>query len=147
MRINKLQFPCFEPYGKATAEVYFAGCKRLCKGCHNPELQDFSCGENASNKHIRYMLDRISYIRAISFLGGEPLDQQKFAVQGFVETLQAFLPGKEFWLFTGYEFKDVPKWCLENFDYIKVGEYREELKQEGFPASSNQKLLTRGKDY
>ena len=55
------------------------------------------------------------------------------------------MPKKEYWLFTRYE--DLPCWVLEFFDVIKIGEYKQDLKVDGFPASSNQKILKRGRDY
>jgi hypothetical protein len=51
------------------------------------------------------------------------------------------------WLFTGSEKEKIPLWGFEYFDRIKVGSYKEELKQDGFPSSSNQRMLVKRKDY
>lgn len=147
MKIAKIQFPCFVPYNKSTLEIYVSGCKRKCKNCHNPELHDYNVGEKITHKHIKYILNRKNLFDAIAILGGEPLEQNCFAFGEFIGNLRLFLRDKEYWLFTGYKKEELSDWLFENFDYIKIGEYREDLKQEGFPASSNQKLLRKGVDY
>ena len=75
---------------------------------------------------------------------------QYFTAEGLQKLKEEFKT-KEFWLFTGYNLEDLQKdefdWVFMFFDVIKVGPYVEELKQERFPASSNQKVLKKGVDY
>lgn len=144
-----IQYPVFNPYQKATCELYVAGCKRECPGCHNPSLKSFSgVGEELNLEHlVSYLEERKTLFSIISITGGDLYYQEELEAMRFCSTLKLCFPKKQFWLFTGSELEDLPKWYLKIFDVIKVGAYREEFKQEGFPASSNQKLLYKGKDY
>jgi len=135
-------------------DIYLSGCTRHCKGCHNYELWDFKEGTNYLD-----VLDGITQrvkefdiaIDNIMLLGGEPLDQDKEDLLYLTTYLYAL--GRPLWLFTGYEFKDVPTNLLRWYDYIKCGDYKEELAckdniQYGISlATSNQKIYKKGVDY
>jgi len=159
MNIASIQWPTFNPYGKATVELYVSGCNRRCKNCHNPELQNYNYGESINFENlINYLKDREKLFSIISITGGDLLEQKESEAEELILKLKENFPHKEYWLFTGAtfeEFVDIEEqtgdilfvWIKKYFDYIKVGPYKEELKQEGFPSSSNQKLLKKGKDY
>ena len=148
MKIGGEVFPAFNPYSKSTYEIHISGCTRHCKGCHNYDLQDFNFGEELNlNKYIEKLKKRAKFYDAIAVLGGDLLCQDFFEAKTFAVTLRTAFPKKELWLFTGEEIHSVPKWAKAIFDYIKVGPYMEKFWQEGFPASSNQKLLKKGVDY
>ena len=140
MRISNFQYPAFEPYKKATLEVYMQGCLRdTCTGpCHNPALRDMCGGEEWTIDEVfNWIEERKDLFDCISFTGGDPLFQES-ELKKLVEKLIF----KCLWLFTGEDDWDkIPQWCKEKFDYIKYGGYKTELRQEGFPASSNQKLV------
>lgn len=134
-------------------EIYFSGCKRNCYGCHNPELQDFNKGIDYYKwlKQINLKLVEFdSIIDNVWILGGEPLDNDYWNI---FEVILHIPKDKQIWLFTGYDFEEVPLifkiWC----NYIKCGAYIEELKtsdniQYGIKlATSNQKIYKKGKDY
>ena len=145
MKIAKIQTGVFNPYEESAIEIYTAGCKKTCKGCHNPELHDFCIGEDASIYHHEYILERKDLFEVVSLLGGEPLDCREFPLREWIGALKMYLTNKKFWLFTRYT--ELPEWVFKIFDVIKSGAYKEELKQEGFPASSNQKILKKGIHY
>lgn len=148
MNLGGVQFPVFKPYEKATFEIYISGCNKKCVGCHNPELQDFNFGSVLEiTKLIEFMLERKQLFSIISVVGGELLDQKEDEVKNFIYVVKKNFPDKEFWIFTGKSKKEVPDWVLQYFDKIKVGHFDVQLKQEGFPASSNQQLLIKGRDY
>jgi len=148
MNIANVQFPIFEPYNKPTYEIYVSGCYRGCKGCHNYYLRDFNYGEKLDIANmVNNMLERELLFDIVSFLGGEPLDQDKEELVSLIKEIKDKLPNKKLWLFTGYDKKEVDKELFKYFDVIKVGCYIEELQQDGFPASSNQKVLIKGEDY
>jgi len=148
IKIAKIQFPVFNPYIKSTIEIYVSGCNRKCFNCHNSELQNFDYGEELNiKKLIRYLKERETFFDIISIVGGDLLEQNDLEAFLFIEKLQDYFKDKEFWLFTGSNIEQCSLWVLNCFDKIKVGSYKEELKQEGFPASSNQKLLIKGIDY
>lgn len=147
MKIN-LQFPVFLPYKKATCEIYVSGCKKNCYNCHNLELKSFEVGEELDlEKLVAYLEERKELFSIISITGGDLYWQNELEAMRLCSTLKLCFPEKEFWLFTGAEFNQLPKWYFKIFDFMKVGSYREELKQIGFPASSNQQLLKKGQDY
>lgn len=147
MNIADVQFPVFNPYKKATVEIYLSGCTIKCDGCQNIELQSFNYGKKLDVVHLLTELKEYEkYISYISILGGEPLDQSEHDFVHLCSQLSIAL-NKPMWLFTGKEKNQIPEYCYDLFDYIKYGKYEESLKQEGFPASSNQKLIKRGVDY
>lgn len=156
MKIAKILFPCFNPYNKSAIEIYVSGCKGYlnkngetvhCKNCHNPQLWNFNQGKKFDYSTLCYIRERSDLFECISFLGGEPLDGDLEEFEVLIKFLRQIFDDKEFWLFSRYELTDIPKFCKDCFDYIKVGRYLEEFKQEGFPASSNQKLLKKGLNY
>ena len=142
MKIAHIQFPVFKPYEKPAVEIYVAGCKRNCKGCHNEEAKDFDNGYEAERELIQaYLTERESLFDIISVTGGDLLCQDKGDAFALSFLLRNQFPKKELWLFTGEDnFENIPLWAQIMFDVIKYGSYKEELKQEGFPASSNQKI-------
>ncbi|SFH22498.1 anaerobic ribonucleoside-triphosphate reductase activating protein [Desulfotomaculum arcticum] len=124
--------------------VFFQGCKKRCPGCHNPELQPFDGGMELD---IRQIKDRIwrnrDWYEAVVLAGGEPLEQPEA-----LEDLLEFLRGTniESWLYTGYEPDEIPATIKELADVIVAGPYRQDLHAEGFPASSNQRVVRRHED-
>ena len=147
MNIGGIQFPCFLPYGKPTYEIYVSGCDHSCDDCHNPELQDFNYGYQWSKSNILVMKEREHLFEVISIMGGDLLCQPIGDSVQFMVSLTNEFPNKEFWLFTGKEPNEIKNWVWSYFDYIKVEKYNKELKQDGFPSSSNQRVLSKGKDY
>lgn len=148
MKLGGEVFPAFKPYDKPTYEIHISGCKNNCKGCHNKVLQDFDYGEDLDVvKYFTKLKERTKFYEAICIMGGDLLDQDIIEMMDFCKLLQVSFSDKELWLFTGKQIQEIPEELLEIFDYIKVGEYKEELQQEGFPSSKNQKLLKKGVDY
>lgn len=140
----------------STLEIYLSGCTRGCVGCHNPELQDFKIG----TQYLEYMprltnqLSK-SFVDNIAIMGGEPLEQGRVNLEAFIKKLKSFdkYNKRNIWLYTGFEFKDVPHWILSNVDYIKCGRYDASLRDETYAshgiqlASTNQRVYKRGVDY
>lgn len=145
MKLASIQFPCFNPYNKATVEIFVSGCTRNCMNCCNPRLQDFNLGKELDIEDlITWLNERKGLFKAISIVGGDLLCQNEKEALELVFRLKQAFKDKEFWLFTGFDdFEVIPQWCKEQFDYIKYGSYKEELKQDGFPASTNQILWKR----
>lgn len=142
------QFPVFNPYGKATCEVYVSGCRANCLNCHNPELQSFEVGEELNTgKLVDYLEERQELFSIISITGGDLFYQDELEAMKLCSTLKLCFPEKEFWLFTGAEMRNLPIWYFKIFNVVKTGVYDESKKQAGFPASSNQKLYKKGLDY
>ena len=75
--------------------VYFAGClpnkcgNQNCPGCHNPEAQKFTAGEEYIEETKNYILGlcKNPYIAGLTICGGEPYDQDE---NQLIELLQEF---------------------------------------------------------
>lgn len=150
IKIGGCVFPAFIPYGKATFEIYVSGCTRGCKGCHNTELSSFDYGLDTSIEEYitKILLPRADLYDIIAVTGGDLLCQDSTEAEHLAKTLRQKFPNKEMWLFTGEdEIENVPQWAKEIFDVIKTGRYDETLRTGMFPASSNQKVLSKDKDY
>jgi len=148
MKIANIQHPIFLPYNKPTIEIFISGCndgKGRCKKCHNPQLWNFDVGDEINDNFYKNLKEKEDFYECISLLGGCPLDQDRHDLLDFLMRLRHLFPDKEKWLFTGKD--EVPNWVKEYFDYIKIGKYDENLKTDGFPASSNQRVLKRGVDF
>ncbi|MDP4224886.1 MAG: 4Fe-4S cluster-binding domain-containing protein [Bacteroidota bacterium] len=116
--------------------VYFQGCKRRCKGCHNPTLQTFDNGFEMDVKDIfKPILEHINEYDSIAIMGGEPLEQLD-ALEELLKISSSY--GLKSWLYTGYNYEEVPWHICKLANVIVAGEYIEELRTNGFPASSNQ---------
>jgi len=75
----------------------------------------------------------------VAFLGGEPTDQLQFLLHmcGRIQKET----NKKIALYTGREFEILPKELLVFPLLIVCGPYQKKLHQEGWPASSNQRVF------
>ncbi len=135
-------------------EIYVAGCKQHCPGCHNPELQVFGKGKSARLwlKENRFKL-RTDTFDKVWILGGDLLSQPLHDAVEFVTSLRHAMPlSMHLWLWTGaVESVDaIPPMLRELFDYIKTGAYRKDhlsvlvLEHNIVLASDNQKITRIG---
>lgn len=123
--------------------IYFQGCSRHCKGCHNPEFLPFDKGIDMTiDKILAKISKNYTWYKAVVFQGGEPLEQPLFELITLANSIKSLF-GLDVWLYTGYDYEEVPAVVKEHFDVIKAGAYIEELKTDGFLASSNQKIYRR----
>lgn len=137
-------------------EIYVSGCSGPhCPGCHNSEIWDFENGTLFDETMAKFILTKVhlfdKMIDRIWVLGGEPLDQNIGCLQYLIRMLNR--TGKELWLFTGKDFRDVPESILAACNYVKCGRFECENTldapvQYGVQlASANQKIFKRGFDY
>ena len=141
MNISGLQYNL----NRKTLEIYVSGCDRGCKGCHNPDLWDYSIG-----KDYKYYIKKIEeelksgLINEFWVLGGDPMDQNLNELCYLLAYL--FSTGRKIWLWTRYPFETIPEEVKQYCAYIKTGEYIEDDKsyvdeETGVElASSNQKI-------
>ena len=138
-------------------DVYISGCKgdggNHCPGCHNPQLWDPEFGRSweSYKQSIVETVDKAGdLVSSIRIYGGEPLEQSEADLKEFFSFIQGFnLP---IWLFTRFEFEDVPKWILDCVEYVKCGKYDETQKESvtyyGVTLSTrNQKIYHKGEDF
>lgn len=121
--------------------IWFGGCTFNCPDCQNPDLQVFDKWDEWSVKELTNLIlenyDRYN-VNSVVFLGGEPLQQDKQELLLLCSNLHSV--GLKIWLYTGYDLELVDKEIIQYLHMIKCGRYIRELAQDGFPASSNQKI-------
>jgi len=132
-------------------ELYLAGCKGVngvhCKGCHNPQSWNFNNGKIITKDVLDRIIEKCytNIVKNIWILGGEPLDQPLVELEYLLDAFKG--TNKPLWLFTRYNYQEVPQSVLNRLNYIKVGAYKEELRTNtnnmyGVQlATSNQKIL------
>jgi anaerobic ribonucleoside-triphosphate reductase activating protein len=129
-------------------EIYLSGCDGFCKGCHNPELQDYRIGEDYK-KVLPSIITKVnefnSLVKNVFIMGGEPLQQKLDLLLDLILNIKQNTNCK-IWLWTRATIDNVPELIKEQCDYIKTGYYDEKLKcddniQYGIKlATSNQKI-------
>lgn len=121
--------------------VFFQGCGKRCKGCHNPDTWDYQGG------YHRFLGDVVNELAEssndVTISGGEPLDQ----FEDLLELCrQLNSQGKNIWVYTG-NVVDPNKRCYQQLaqyvDVIVDGRFVEGLKDPCllFRGSSNQRLI------
>lgn len=122
--------------------VWFQGCSKKCKNCHNPKLQKLDGGfEHSTEATISYLDRYKNFYESLILLGGEPLEQID-AVYDIISNLKNKIPVI---LYTGWLYEDIPAKLLPFLKIVIDGPYIDELNTGGFPASSNQRIFIDGK--
>ena len=121
--------------------VFFQGCGKHCKGCHNPQTWDYNGGEHRFVGEIVKELSNST--NNITISGGEPFDQYT----SLVELCKQFKKqGKSIWVYTGNVVDPNSKIYKALADYVEVivdGRFKIELKDSDlkFRGSSNQRII------
>lgn len=104
-----------------TLAINISNCPCQCKGCHSSYLaQDI--GTELTFNEVRKLIKKNSGISCIAFMGGDSEPKRIDALASFVTNHYQL---KVAWYSGRQELsKDIE---LENFDYIKLGPYTEEL--------------------
>ena len=148
MRIAGMVPDAVSPYPGVAFEIYVSGCTSRCNGCHNPEMQDFDYGEPFVLSNVVHQMEKHEdFFDIVSILGGDLADQDQLEATSAMYILRNLFPDKTFWLFTGKGL-DNPKVVAlyDCFDVIKTGAYWESHRQQGFPASSNQRVYQKSEE-
>lgn len=122
--------------GEISLAVNLSNCPNSCKGCHSPHLRE-DRGEVLDESMIAALIKEYGgAVSCFCFMGGDasPKEVEKSAL--FVKRLGNGKL-KTAW-YSGMD-KLASGIRLENFDYIKIGSYREELGGLSSPAT-NQRL-------
>lgn len=135
----------------ASYEIYIQGCYRHCSGCHNPDTQNFEGGKVIERNFMKELYRKIypsieaGLIKNIYVTGGDLLCNDDKEAERFSESLDFWFGSLvTLWLFTGGgEDEPLPDWVFDYYNVIKIGMYREDMKNPygTFPASSNQRLI------
>lgn len=113
--------------------INITGCGKRCPGCHTPFLQNsFNGVELTPAIFESYLRKYIEIITAVIFFNGD------LHITRFVELLDiAKSYGLKTALYTGWN--DVPMEIYKRLDFLKVGEYIQELGSLSSP-STNQRM-------
>lgn len=125
----------------ASVTIWFTGCSFHCKKCYNRQLWSKDNGKKYHAESVAHLVratcNKLN-LKSVVLLGGEPLQQDKEELLLLCRLLHEH--GLKIWIYTGYEFNEVDKDILQYAYTIKCGRYVDKLKQDGFPASSNQNV-------
>jgi len=129
--------------------VFTQGCPHRCKGCHNPNTQDFSLGNLRSVEEIAQEFDVNPYVAGITLSGGEPFCQAQALVLLAQHAKQS---GKSVVAYSGYTYEELVSWSkvdsgvlalLRLTDILIDGTFivaQRDLRLQ-FRGSSNQRLI------
>ena len=104
-----------------TLAINITNCPCHCKGCHSQFLWEDK-GTELTAKELNSLLEKNSGITCVCFMGG---DREPNLINGYAFYLKRFKKLKVGWYSGRNELsKDI---SLKNFDFIKLGEYKEDL--------------------
>ncbi len=118
--------------------IYFQGCKRACKNCHNPSTWALSEGKRYTVEELAKLIRNKAANKKITLSGGEPLLQGK-AIENLLEWLSDF----DICLYTGGDFDDISDTMKNRLHYIKVGAFDNTCRTtiKPFVGSTNQEFI------
>ena len=101
--------------------INISNCPCNCKGCHSSYLAE-NIGNELNNNSIKELINNNKGITCICFMGG---DSNPSEVDALAQFIKIYFPIKIAWYSGRQELsKDIN---LNNFDFIKLGPYIEEL--------------------
>lgn len=129
-----------------SVSVWFGGCNFHCDGCFNKDTWSMSIGEEYTSSTEDFIIELLTKHKGtkknLTLLGGEPLLERNFDVlKKLIERAKPV--SNKIWLWTGYEFNDIPNFdVIKDVDYIVCGKYIKELhKPTIYCGSSNQRVI------
>lgn len=127
--------------------IFFSGCRRHCRGCHNPEAQDFNYGKECTEDDIDQMLILARNVgdSGITLTGGHPLEPENYEF-AYEIVKKAKEYNLDVWLYTGYVFEQIPIMYMDLIslcDVVVDGPFIENLKSNDclYRGSTNQRLI------
>jgi anaerobic ribonucleoside-triphosphate reductase activating protein len=136
--------------------LFTQGCHFHCKNCFNQSTWNYNKGKDWIPKVKNMFLELInkSYVKRVSFLGGEPLYEKNLeGILDLCSTIKRQYPDKIIWLYSGYTFEDIlnstssdmlqRQNILKYIDIFVDGQFIEKLKNLNlkFRGSSNQRII------
>lgn len=127
--------------------LFVQGCSHHCKGCFNPETWDAEGGKvfgESEYQELMSLLDH-EYIRGLSVLGGEPLEQCHW-MRSLLRNVKSAYPDKTVWLYTGYVYEALSPLQSDVLEYVDIlvdGPFIEDKKiiDLQYRGSTNQRLI------
>jgi anaerobic ribonucleoside-triphosphate reductase activating protein len=134
------------------ATLFFCGCKHICKGCHNSELQNFKYGKPFTYELQLEIIKNIKenpLINGVTFSGGDPF-YSAYEVMEFVKKLKQEIQDINIWSYSGFTFDEIINSndlymieLLKNSDVLVDGEFIETQRDLTLPfrGSKNQRII------
>lgn len=135
LKFTETQIVFKELQNEVSLAINISNCPFSCKGCHSPHLQQ-DIGEILNKDSLTKLINKFSGITTILFMGG---DGDINSIEELAIFIKRTTPLKVGW-FSGQN--NFPNVNLSYFDYIKLGEYIEELGGLDSP-TTNQKIYTK----
>ena len=102
--------------------INITGCKVGCEGCHSPYLAE-DIGEPLDLQHLTNLIDSNKGITCVCIMGG---DANPSEVDDIAQDIKEYYPELKVGWYSGRQ-ELSNSIDLFNFDYIKLGPYKEEL--------------------
>lgn len=109
--------------------LFVQGCRFRCPNCFNTETWDFNGGNEWTSEIRNKFLELANrpYIKRISILGGEPLEDKNIDdVLDLVNRIRLLYPQKNIWLYSGYTWNEIAKGNME--DKFNYGQWTKRAK-------------------
>ena len=124
--------------------IFFQGCLRHCKGCHNKNSWDVTGGISMDVEELKRRMLADALLDGVTFSGGEP-----FLQPAALTELAAFAQsvGLNVWCYSGYTFEELyssnEKDALKYIDVLVDGPFVEEKKSLDLTwrGSRNQRII------
>jgi anaerobic ribonucleoside-triphosphate reductase activating protein len=107
--------------GEVTLAINISNCPCNCKGCHSPYLGT-NTGEPLFPEVLDELIDNNKGITCVAIMGGDSNHAEVNALAFYIKVIYDNI--KVAWYSGRQELSDSIK--LKNFDYIKLGPYKEE---------------------
>lgn len=129
--------------------VYVSGCSFQCPNCFNASIWGYNNGERITEQkleNIMTLLDK-EYIRGLSILGGEPLENLAVVKPLIAAFRKKFGHTKDIWMWSGYMLEYIERTpelvaILEDVDVLVDGPFIQSLYKPDlkFRGSLNQRI-------
>lgn len=105
-----------------TLAINISNCPCHCEGCHSPYLAE-DIGEPLDLQHLTDLIDKNKGITCVCIMGG---DANPSEVDDIAQDIKEYYPELKVGWYSGRQelSKEID---LHNFDYIKLGPYKEEF--------------------
>ncbi|WP_220717945.1 anaerobic ribonucleoside-triphosphate reductase-activating protein [Agarivorans litoreus] len=115
--------------------LFVAGCEHHCRGCYNQKSWRCDAGHPYTDDLEQQIIDDLNDARirrkGLSLSGGDPLHPNNLdAVQRLVERVRKECLGKDIWMWTGYQLKELnpqQQAIVKQVDTLIDGKFVQEL--------------------
>ncbi|MBV7315174.1 anaerobic ribonucleoside-triphosphate reductase-activating protein [Shewanella sp. NIFS-20-20] len=132
------------------ATLFVSGCEHQCRGCYNQSTWRPDSGHVFDDAMVQQIITDLNDSRikrrGLSLSGGDPLHPANLAsIEALLRQVRLACPGKDVWLWTGYEFATLTpaqQAVVDLIDVLVDGKFEQALADPSlrFRGSSNQQI-------